>query len=409
MSCSTDRLSPAGLTTHTLDFDEFLLREESWDELVQSSPHPLPFLCHSWLRIWWEHFGAGQEFVALVVQDGDTMLAAAPLAVRRARHLGLPVTLGEIVGTGPVPTRGMGLADKVDLVVRESASDAATELCAELVRLLERIDVLDFKGIESHSSSDASLAGASARPGTARRLERSLSPYLPLNLSWDDYLGSRSGNFRKHLRKYRRELEQLGRVDVARLGERDDLASWMTDVAAVNAASWKARRGTNLFRHPRIRSFMIDVTGAMARKGWLDLQRLRINGDTVAYELCFDFGGRVFSYNGSYRAELARPSPGTVLTAEVIRAACERGKTEYDMLRGEEGYKRRWSDKYRAELQLVLTAGRPWARHYTFWALDVMARLKRSPWLRELDDRVSGLVNRLRHRRGPLDGEGASR
>jgi CelD/BcsL family acetyltransferase involved in cellulose biosynthesis len=117
----------------------------------------------------------------------------------------------------------------------------------------------------------------------------------------------------------------------------------------------------------------------------------------------------VFSYNGSYRAELAKPSPGTVLTAEVIRAACERGKTEYDMLRGEEEYKRRWSDKYRAELQLVFTAGRPWARHYTFWALDVMARLKQSPWLRELDDRISGLLTRLRYRHGPPDGEGAPR
>ena len=409
MSRSIDRLSPAGLTTHTLSFDEFLRREESWDELVQSSPHPLPFLCHAWLRVWWDHFGADHEFVALVVQDGDTMLAAVPLAVRRARHLGVPVTLGEIVGTGPVPTRGMGLADKADLVVREGAAAARAQLCAELVRLLERIDVLDLKGIESSSSSDASLAGASSRPGAARRLERSVSPYLPLTSSWDDYLGSRSGNFRKHLRKYRRELEQLGRVEVARLGQRDDLASWMSDVATVNAASWKATRGTNLFRHPRIRAFMIDVAGAMARKGRLDLQRLRVNGETVAYELCFDFGGRVFSYNGSYRAELARPSPGTVLTAEVIRSACERGKTEYDMLRGEEGYKRRWSDKYRSELQLVLASRRPRARHYTFWALDVMARLKRSPWLRELDDRVSGLLNRWRHRHEPLDGEGASR
>ena len=403
MSSSIDPPSPGGLTARTLSFGEFRRLERPWDELVLSSVYPLPFLCHSWLRVWWEHFGAGQEFVALVVEDGETMLACVPLALRRVRQLGLPVTLGEIVGTGPVPTRGMGLTDKADLVVRADAPNARIRLCEELGRLLERVDVLDLKGVEVSSPTAAALAGA------ARTLDRSVSPYLALTSTWDEYLASRSGNFRKHLRKYWRELEQLGPVEVARLEPNDDLAVWMSDAAAVNGASWKATRGTNLFRHPQIRAFLFDLAEAMSQNGWLDLQRLRLAGETVAYELCFDFGGRVFSYNGSYRKELARASPGTALTVAVIRSACERGRTEYDMLRGEEAYKRRWSDECRAESQLVLRANRFRARNYIFWALDVKARLKRSPWLRELDDRVSGMLTRFRHRDSPIDGEGASR
>jgi CelD/BcsL family acetyltransferase involved in cellulose biosynthesis len=408
MSGSIDGRPPGGLTSRALSFEEFLRLERSWDELVLESPHPLPFLSHPWLRTWWRHFGEGQEFMALVVQGGSTLLAGVPLALRRVRQLGPSVTLGEIVGTGPVPTRGMGLADKVDLVVRPNESVAGERLRHALIGLLDRIDVLDLKGIGASSPEATALAEAAPRSRAVRRLERSVSPYLPLNTGWDEYLASRSGNFRKHLRKYWRELAKLGAVEPSRFERGEDLDAWLADVIAVNAASWKASRGTNLFRHPRIRDFMIDLAGAMADRGWLDLQRLRLDGVTIAYELCFDFGGRLFSYNGSYRKELAKPSPGTVLTAEVIRSACERGRLEYDMLRGEEGYKSRWSDACRHESRVVLPASRLRARQYTLWNVEFKTRLKRSPWLRELDDRVSGLLTRFRYADHAADGEGSS-
>jgi CelD/BcsL family acetyltransferase involved in cellulose biosynthesis len=409
MSSSIDALSPGGLTSRVLSFDEFLDLEHAWDELVLASAHPLPFLSHAWLRTWWNHFGAGQEFRALVVEDGNAVLAGVPLALRRVRQLGVSVTLGEIVGTGPVPTRGMGLADKVDLVVHAAAPAAALRIMDELTGLLERIDVLDLKGIEESSPLRSSLVDAADRPRRARTLDRSASPYLPLGQGWEAYLASRTGNFRKHLRKYWRELAKLGEVEVARMEPGDDVDAWVADIVEVNALSWKATRGTNLFRHPRIRDFFRDLVCAMAPQGRLDLQRLRLGGTTAAYEFCFEFGRRLFSYNGSFRNDLAKPSPGTALTAEVIRSACERGITEYDMLRGEEGYKARWSDASRREVRILLPANRLRARQYTFWSVDVKDRLKRSARLRELDDRITGLFARIRHSRDAADGEGTSR
>jgi CelD/BcsL family acetyltransferase involved in cellulose biosynthesis len=117
----------------------------------------------------------------------------------------------------------------------------------------------------------------------------------------------------------------------------------------------------------------------------------------VAYELCFDFAGRVHSYNGAYLSEYAGMSPGTALTAAVIEAACERGRTEYDMLRGAEGYKTRWSDTYRSELQAIVPADRWRSRLYPHLGPYLKSRLKRSRWLREIDDRISGFLARGRH------------
>jgi CelD/BcsL family acetyltransferase involved in cellulose biosynthesis len=88
----------------------------------------------------------------------------------------------------------------------------------------------------------------------------------------------------------------------------------------------------------------------------LDLHVLRVGASAAAYELAFDIGERTFAYNASFREELASHSPGNLMTLEVIRSACERGRREYDMLRGDEPYKLRWSASARSEVQLLLAA-----------------------------------------------------
>jgi CelD/BcsL family acetyltransferase involved in cellulose biosynthesis len=382
-------------SVETLSYEQFCGLEQAWDDLVLSVEAPVPFMSHAWLRLWWKHFGTGQEFTAFVVCDGDSLLAGVPVAVRRGSPA---LTVGEIVGTGPVPTRGMGLADKADLLVRKDRPDAGRQLASELVTLLDRIDLLDVKGFDAGSATGGALAEAAPRGDCMRRIERSRSPYLALSTPWEDYVGSRSGNFRKHLKKYWRLLEQAGSMDLTRMETGADATAWMSDVFAVNDSSWKAERGTNLFRSPSIRAFFAELVPEMAARDRIDLHVVRLDGKAAVYELCFDFAGRLFSYNGAYRADLGRGSPGTALTAAVIESACGRGRTEYDMLRGEEEYKLRWSETSRSELQLFVTASRLGARAKTLVGPYLKARLKQWTWLSDRADRLSGLASRARYR-----------
>jgi CelD/BcsL family acetyltransferase involved in cellulose biosynthesis len=387
----------AGPTAEALSYDEFCRLERPWDELVLASPLPLPFLCHAWIRLWWQHFGAGQDFTAWVVREGDRLLAGVPIAVRGSRAVGLRLTVGEIVGTGPVVTRGMGLSDKADLVVRTDAPAARPRLVESLLGLLRSgVDALDLKGLDESSPAAAAFGELAPRPESLRCLRRSASPYVELPPTWDDYLRSRSANFRKHLKKYRRLLEDRGPVDIVRLERESDAAILMADVGAISDASWKARRGTDLFCAPAIRAFFLDLVPELARHGRIDLQVLRLAGRPAAHELSFDFGGRLFSYNSAYRQDLAPCSPGTVLTAAVIERACARGRVEYDMLRGDEEYKPRWSGQRRYESQLLVPAERARARVRAYVALYLKARLKRWRWVERLGDRAAGLLNRRR-------------
>jgi CelD/BcsL family acetyltransferase involved in cellulose biosynthesis len=291
----------------------------------------------------------------------------------------------------------MGLADKAALLVR-TRSEAALELLFEQVAtLLATADVVDLKAFDESSGTRATIEHDDSRVGSVRLTQRSRSPYLTLDGTWDDYTKSRSQRFRKQLKRSARLLGEEGDWAVTRMREGDDARAWMAELLAVNDASWKAARGTNLFRCPEIRAFFEELVPEMAARGLVDLHLLRLNGEAVAYELCFRLGGTLFAYNAGYLESLEHLSLGTLNTAAVIESAFERGFAEYDMLRGDESYKLRWSGSHRTEWRAVLTAGRAYSRLYSYLGLHLKERLKRSKAVVELDDRLSGILSRFRY------------
>ncbi len=382
-------------TIDILPFAEFSNAEDPWTDLVRSSAYPLPFLSHPWICVWWRHFGQGREFLAPVVRENSKLLAGIPLAIRTVSLMGVPITVAEIVGTGPVPTRGMGLADKADIVVRRDAPEAGKLLTTELAKLLGYVDVLALKGVDGCSPTGEVFPSLTAARHSVSVVSRSVSPYLSLPRRWEEYLHSRSNNFRKQLKKKRRQLSEAGLVEIARLGPRDDCVAWMAEVVSVDRRSWSARRGTNLYRHPAIKAFFLELVLEMANRGLIDLHLLRLDGRAIAYELCLDLEGRVFSYNSSFDADMGKLSPGTVLTATVIEDACRRGRLEYDLLRGGEDYKFRWTHHNRRESEVIVLSGTLRSRIYASLGLHLKRRLKSWSWIEKAGDRATGLRSRL--------------
>jgi CelD/BcsL family acetyltransferase involved in cellulose biosynthesis len=376
-----------------LAFDEFARSEDAWTDLVGQSGAPYPFLLHPWLCTWWRHFGAGKELMVLVVRDGPRLVAAAPLVLRRSRVLGLSVA--ELAGTGPLSTKDAGLSDKADFLVRRDAEPVRELLVRELMRRLDRIDVLNIKPYDASSATCAVLERAAGRRVVT--LQRSVSPFLTLPPSWEEYLTTRSPKFRKNQRRSLRDLEKLGPVSLTRLGPQDDARAWLAEVLDVDRESWTAQRGTNLYRHPAIRAFFLDLLPQLAQRGWLDLHLLRVGGRAVAYEMCLDFGDTLFAYNAGYRADHAGYSPGNLVSAAVVESACQRGRKTYDMLRGNEPYKQRWATGSRRELHTIVAADRLAAYAYVQLGIRARIRLGQVAVIARTKDRVNGLLAKLRH------------
>src|SRR5215217_731403 len=155
-----------------------------WAPLAESAANI--FATPEWLTLWWRHFGEGQELCVHTVHRDDRLVAVLPLVLWRSSR---PRVL-RFAGHGPSDQMGPVCAP-ADTPVAAAALEQA--LCGGEwdVLLAERL-------------ASGELLPASMRP---RELQREGSPLLGIEgRSWEDYLATKSSNFRQQARRRERKL-----------------------------------------------------------------------------------------------------------------------------------------------------------------------------------------------------------
>lgn len=183
--------------------------------------------------------------------------------------------------------------------------------------------------------------------------------YLPLQpgqMSADQYLAERPGEVRQTLRRMTRRFEsERGHIEVtsSEAGLERAIAAYTT----VYAASWKRQEP-----HPE---FMPGLIRLCARRGWLRLGTAWLDERPIAAQLWIVANGRASIYKLAYDSEFSRLSPGSLLTATLMRQAIDEDRVEeVDYLTGDDPYKSAWMTHRRERWGLVaydhLTLGGSW-------------------------------------------------
>jgi CelD/BcsL family acetyltransferase involved in cellulose biosynthesis len=367
----------------------------AWDEVLARSETVTPFLTHAWITAWWEAFGADQDLFVLVLEDDTGVAGIAPFA--RARRSAGPLAYRalELVGTGPLRFLGMGLSDRSDLLLARRREECVAALLERLAAERASWDVVDLRFLPETSVTARVLTEHASAAGLGMAHEPcSDSPYLPLAGSWEDYLALRGKSFRQRITRGMRRLEDAGdvRFEIG-AGETDPAAALRASIE-VSLESWKERAGSALFLHSRVRDFFEELVPRLAARDGFYAALLRVGGRVAAHELGFRMASKLWSYDSAFRREFAAGSPGTILTAKVLERAWSQGLSEYDFMRGGEGYKTTWTASVRREIQLVLDSGTSRARAARRIAFEAKWALKRRPALVRAQSRLAGIVNR---------------
>ena len=163
--------------------------------------------------------------------------------------------------------------------------------------------------------------------------------------SWADYLAARPGALRETIR---RRLGQAGRdpriaLEITQAAADADIAAY----EAVYASSWKEKEP--------FAGFSAALMRAAAAAGALRLGLLRLDGKPVAAQYWVLAGGTATVLKLAHDEAARARSPGTVLTAAMIRHLLERdGVTELDFGRGDDAYKSLWAGQRRQRLGVLL-------------------------------------------------------
>lgn len=233
------------------------------------------------------------------------------------------------------------------------ASSAQVEDCAFLFSALRhqqlRARSLTLSPLE-HEGREYALLRDGLRQSGLRTFEHFCfgNWYLPLQpglISADQYFAARPGEVRQTLRRMTRRFEgERGHIEVT--SSEVGLERAINAYTTVYAASWKRPEP-----HPE---FMPGLMRLCARRGWLRLGTAWLGERPIAAQLWIVANGRASIYKLAYDSEFARLSPGSLLTATLMRQAIDEDRVEeVDYLTGDDPYKSAWMTHRRERWGLV--------------------------------------------------------
>ncbi len=158
--------------------------------------------------------------------------------------------------------------------------------------------------------------------------------YLPVDGTWETYLSARPGSLRSTIKRMRKRLLAEG----ARFEIVTDSADLPTAIAAYNTvygSSWK--------RPEPVEDFLPELIKLCARRGWLRLGLVWLEGKPIAAQLWITANGRAAIYKVSYDEAYKHFAVGTVLTALLMEHVIDVDRVqEVDYLIGDDEYKKQW-------------------------------------------------------------------
>lgn len=214
-----------------------------------------------------------------------------------------------------------------------------------------------------HLSVDSELAKLVRQDGRHRFVEGATQALWVAHDdhgNWTNYESSLSSRHVAELRRRRRRLAELGRVE---FGEQDAsraeaLIDWLLD----HKKRWLLNKNIRNEWQARsdYRSFLVGLASREQPLGRVSPFVLTLNGEPIAAQLNILTSTRVESLIATYDAKYRRYAVGNIVNAECLRWALERG-LDYDFRLGDQSFKFDWAQRQREIVSwLVLTGARGW-------------------------------------------------
>jgi CelD/BcsL family acetyltransferase involved in cellulose biosynthesis len=321
--------------------------EDDWRRLAERRSNG--FITPDWFRSWWEHLGSlsSTPLIAAVRDSEGAIVGVMPLA------------LDESSRPRAIRFAGASIGDRFHPAAepeQEVAVAAATMRALETAGLDRRMILLECADTSSRWWRE--MQGASPIRRTIVEQQKTVVPFIDLEgLDWETYLGQRSRNFRKQLRRAERALVREHSMTL-RSATAASLESDLAELFRLHDLRRNQLGGSSL--DDRARQALSAFALAAQRRGWLRLNLMEADGANVSGLLGWRVGDSYASYQGGFDPTWSRSSVGVTNEAMCVRNAIEEGAAEYDFLLGTEDWKLRFTDATRpTQTAVVLRARRP--------------------------------------------------
>jgi CelD/BcsL family acetyltransferase involved in cellulose biosynthesis len=365
---------------------------EAWNDLLMKSASDTVFLTWEWMYTWWECFGEGKNLFVIVAEDEGVIVGIAPFQITRARYFGIrALTHLEFLGTTGVIT------EYPDLIIQqgrehELVSAIITFICKSTLEW----DVLNLVSMRQDSLNLKLIRESWEDKGIQYwEYSSSISPYIELPASIDEYILSLSKNFRSKIKYYRKRLEKSRIVKISETTGKNTIADDFAVIMQLHQKRWEEKGGAGSFAQSRVRflKFHNSIIHRFFENRWLYLLQLIVDGVPTASQYNFIYHNTVYCHSPGFDPDWAQYNVGSVLQMLAIEDSVRKGAKEFDLLRGSEQYKYNWTKKERISVDTAFWRSEGVERRVT--TERNLRKLARSLFPRTLVDKIyRRLLNR---------------
>jgi CelD/BcsL family acetyltransferase involved in cellulose biosynthesis len=335
------------------------LREE-WNALLQVSAADTVFLTWEWASAWWKSYGSDLALCILRIRDGDSIVALAPLYLKRFRRYGFSYTGAYLVGDGSADS------DYLDLIVRMGHEERVGQELAAFCRDGRLPGDLLFMN-EIPETSDVLNHLELGLQGWHRQQTEIPCMYVDLPDDWETYLKQLAPRMRTKIRSLPRELERNHAVRYEGSPNEEQLAARLEDLFRLHQLRWQTKNRDGVFVSANKRRFYYEMSSSFLAKDWLRFYSLAIDDRYVAHQFCFEYKKTLFLLQEGFDPAWEELGIGNVLRAHVFRDCIERGVKRYDFLGGATPHKRSWGGTIKKSLRVAL--GKPLPKNALFFGV----------------------------------------
>jgi CelD/BcsL family acetyltransferase involved in cellulose biosynthesis len=311
-----------------------------WVDLCERCPGATPFQRPEWIVSWAETFSPDSIRV-VEVRSGGTLVGLAPLLIYpRGRERVLAFMAG-------------GVSDYLDLLVDPQCEREVVLTILEALKQLGQWTTMDLTDLPSSSVLHRTMPARLAA-------EHDKCSAVLLPKTRDEFLQQLSKRQRANLRQAASRIERAGGALIER-ATAETLPEFLEDLFRLHASRWLRDGQAGVLADEAVETFHREATPGLLAHGILRLYRLRLREKTVAVVYTLFGSATVFCYLQGYDPAFGDLSPGTHLMFSVMEDAMLAGMRKFDLLRGEEIYKRHWRAQieptYRIQLSRMAENG----------------------------------------------------
>jgi CelD/BcsL family acetyltransferase involved in cellulose biosynthesis len=300
-----------------------------WDLLLARSPCNRAFSCSRWFLVSCILNESISPHV-IVARRGTAIMGVLPLV---------------LINDSKIATFASELSDYNDVVSNENDHSVLVgllEYAKSLTVSYERVvlsrvrrDSNCFRAAEILEREDSNKPVFHAT-GTCS--------YVDLSLSYEEYLRTRSKSFRKGLKRAQRNAESSN-IAVRELDPTNFPPRRLPEeFLSLNLDRWGAK---SYYKSGFVESFVLKLLPDLFSQRRMRAFALMKEERLLGLDLCMVGANSLCSWNGGFLSEAARWSPGKLLIDAGIRQAYAGKFEEYDLMRGDEAYKKSWANNAR--------------------------------------------------------------